>query len=437
MSSFGIMASTSATVTTESQKKDNLLKLYRSPNQPGAFRGIKGLQSIAAQNDLGKLSIDEARRYLEEVNSYSLHGRVLKGAANLTERVISSGPYDLWEADLATPPRTHDGQSSVVLMVIDVFTKFLMARVLANKSGKVVGDALKQIVEENVPAHVKLNALRTDQGKEFLNTYARKNVYKALGINHYIGQKEPGACIVERVIRTLMTVMQRYVTENPGISHADLMTALPDFVAAYNGSVHTTNKQTPQDMQDHAYNRGNKSGLQILQNVAEGGQGTVAPDTATPAEVAKEKEGDRGRHLAALFQSTTMGRNKRANPWDPVNGERIDQPLATGKLVRMVRRDNIIRKGSRQKTFTDEVFKVIRPSKHNPNAYYLQDDKKEEILGKVYRRQLQGLTKRPEEWHVRVIGRPRTRQGRKEILVEWVGHPHLPREWIPAADARP
>ena len=432
------MALTRATSTansTPTTKKDKLLKLYRTPSQPGAFRGIKGLQTIAANNDLGKLSVDQARKYLEDVNSYTLHGRVVKGAANLTERVVSSGPYDLWEADLATPPRTHDGNTSELLVVIDAFTKYLMVRHLPNKTGKVVGDALRDLVREYVPDHVKLNALRTDQGKEFLNAYCKKNVYKALGINHYFAQKEPGACIVERVIRTLMTVMQKYVTENPGISHADLMTALPDFVSAYNGSVHTTNRQKPQDMQDHAYKRGNKSGLEILQDVAEGGEGIVASETASPAEVVKEKEGDRGRDLAALFQSTTLGRNKRPNPWDPVNGERVDRPLPVGKLVRMLTRGNIMRKGSRQKTFTDEVFEVIAPSKDNPNAYYLQDDKKDKIQGKVYRRQLQGLTNRPKEWHVRVIGRPRTRRGRKEILVEWVGHPHLPPEWIPADNA--
>lgn len=102
--------------------------------------------------------------------------------------------------------------------------------------------------------------------------------------------------------------------------------------------------------------------------------------------------------------------------------------------MRLLRRGDIFRKGTGQKAFTDEVFTVSRPSKNNPNAYYIKDDGGEEIDGKVYRRQLQALTTNPDQWEVNVLDRRRRRGRQPEILVKWVGHPHLRPEWIPAAN---
>ena len=101
--------------------------------------------------------------------------------------------------------------------------------------------------------------------------------------------------------------------------------------------------------------------------------------------------------------------------------------------MRLLRRGDIFRKGTRQKALTDEVFTVSRPSRDNPNAYYVKDETGEEIDGKVYRRQLQALTANPDRWEVNVLDR-RQRRGVREVLVEWVGHPHLRPEWIPAAN---
>ena len=414
----------------EESVKDKLVKLYGTPGVAGAFRGIKGLQNIAEKNNLGKLSTEKARDILQDINSYTLHGRVVKGAANLNERIVSSWPYDLWEADLMEPPKVpQEGRRQCfLLVVIDAYTKYLMVKVLPNKTGKVVGDALREMITKYVPPHTRLNHLRTDAGKEFYNAYCKK-VYKEMGVNHYRAQKEPGAAIVERVIRTLQESLSKYITHNPGLTVQDLTESVQGMVDGYNHSVHSMNKSTPASMQEHAYARGSKSGVEILQEVGQGGEGTVAD---SPEDVSKEKEGDKRLMLAGVFQSTTLGRNKKPNPWDPVNGPPVDNPLAPDKPVRLLRRDNIFRKGSQQKSFTDEVFRVTKASKNNPNAYYLKDDKGEPIIGKVYRRQLQALTSAPETWEVAVYNERTVRGGKKEYLVGWVGHPHLPLEWIPA-----
>ena len=417
----------SLTGMSEGQDEDDrLLALYNDPSVPGSFRGYKGIQQIAKERNLGNVTTARARRILEGDRSYTLHGRVVKGAKNLNERIVTSWPFDMWEADLMDAPHTREQlrRNKYLLCVIDVHTKYAMVRVLDNKEGKTVAEALRSIIDENVPPYTRLNALRTDAGTEFFNRHCKALVYKPLGINHYRGQKEPGACVVERFIGTLARVMARYVSRHPSITQAALLARVPDFVDSYNRTKHSAVRQTAQPLHDEAYERGSKSGIQILREVASGA-GDLTPE---------EDEAHKRRTIAGLYLSTSLGRNKDPNPWDPEQGERVDMPLEPGRRVRVLTRQDIFSKGTRRKAFSDEVFTVSRVSRNNPNAYYLKDERGEDIDGKFYRRQLQALTGQPDRWEVRVLRRRRHR-GRRQLLVEWVGHPHLPAEWIPEEDA--
>ena len=382
--------------------KKQLLALYRTPNEPGSFRGIKGLQAIAKANKLGRLTVDQARKILQDDNAYTLHGRVVKGAANLNEWILTSSPFDLWEADLLDAPHTRQQlrRERYLLCVIDVYTKYAMVRVIERKDKVTVANALKDILKENLPPNIRLNALRTDAGTEFFNRYNAKEVMGLFGINHYRAQKEPGASVIERFNRTLANAMTKYITSRPTATQAELLACVPDFVHAYNNTVHSAIRQTPQSLHDHAYSKGSKSGVDILKDIA------ADREQKTP----EEKEGDAKQGLAGLYQATSMGRNKKPNPWDPVQGERPDMPLPVGQPVRVLLRGDILRKGSRQKSFSDEVFTVSRVSKHSPNAYYLKDENGEELVGKFYRRQLQALTSQPDRYEVRVLRRRRSRR---------------------------
>jgi hypothetical protein len=283
------------------------------------------------------------------------------------------------------------------------------------------------IITQYVPPHVRLNALRTDFGREFDNRVCQRVIYEDLGIYWYPAQKEPGATLVERFNRTLASTMTKYVTANPTTTQSDLLGMVQDFVDSYNNTVHTATRQTPQSLQDHAFERGSASGIDVLRDVAAGGSRSV---TSNPAE---EEAKDVRQTLAGVMQSTRLGRYKKPNPWDPVNGPRKDRPLRPGAYVRLLKRPYIFRQGSKQKSFTDEVFTVTRQSRNNPNAYYVADENGEELKGRVYRRQLQELTDLPDRWEVRVLRR-RKRRGRNEVLVEWVGFPGRAAEWIPAND---
>ena len=59
-----------------------------------------------------------------------------------------------------------------------------------------------------------------------------------------------------------------------------------------------------------------------------------------------------------------------------------------GDFVRIVKKDNVFRKGYEQ-SFTDEVFEIIDIPTLFPPSYSLIDVKKEQIEGKFYQSELQ------------------------------------------------
>ena len=414
---------------------DALRRIYKDPKNPGSFSGVKALYREAKKAGIpvGEAAVKE---FLQGETAYTKHGRVI--AANkgvLNERIITSGPYDLWEADLMDFPKARpqlvaanrNGRRTTtatvgpkyILTVIDVFTKHAWAEPLMKKTLAVVLKAFQAILDRGVPAQTQLNALRTDAGTEFFNR-PMKALYKARGINHYRAQKEPGAAVVERFNRTLGEKFARYVTNTPAVSQMDLVAILPDVVTAYNNSLHSAIKDEPADLQETAYRTGGKDIHEVLEDLRKD------PD-AGKAEAEQMM-------MAKYMAGTTAGRYKDPNPLDPVDGPRPQNPLRVGDLVRVLVRKNMFEKG-RAKTFSDEVWKIRdKGVGGNPNAYRLEDEQGEEMIGKMYRRQLQRVSRPPEAWELIVLRRRHLRGRNKEILVQWVGYPHLRPEWIPAQD---
>ena len=142
---------------------------------------------------------------------------------------------------------------------------------------------------------------------------------------------------------------------------------------------------------------------------------------------------EKRNEIVATYLHTEMGRNKEPHQWDTVTGAPADDHLEPGTYVRLHKRKNMFEKG-RAKTFTDEVFQVVGNAGQNPNAYHLKDEEGEPIIGKLYRRQLQRLSRKPDIFQVHVLRKRHLRGRPAEVQVEWVGHPHLQPQWIPARD---
>jgi hypothetical protein len=116
------------------------------------------------------------RLWLEKQDAYTLHKPVTKH--------FPSNPYtvnkfmDMWECDLVdiqAVSKFHDNYKNL-LTVIDVFSEFLHNVPLNSTIGPTVTSAFKLIFKDkrySKPVKTRSIWVRTDKGKEFLNTTFR------------------------------------------------------------------------------------------------------------------------------------------------------------------------------------------------------------------------------------------------------------------------
>lgn len=120
--------------------------------------------------------------------------------------VYTTGIHNLHEADLleiGNIAKENDFYR-YILVVLDVFSKYLWLHSLKTKTGEEVSTALRKIYQ-----HVKPEKLRTDKDQCFLSKKSQ-TVFKELGIRHFVTQNEIKCCFVERVNRTLRNKFWRY-----------------------------------------------------------------------------------------------------------------------------------------------------------------------------------------------------------------------------------
>ena len=182
--------------------------------------------------------------FLRNNDVHSKHRRIVK--KNFPRRkVISRFPFDLFMADLIEYPqlRYQNSNYRFILIVIDCFTRKVWAVPMKKKSAQWTADAFESIFKtfDKLPVHMV-----TDRGLEFYNSQVHK-VFLNYGINHYsIKTKSKWkASMVERVIRTLKTRLQRYFTKNKTKKWIDV---IDQFVSNYNATPHSAHGLPPQDV---------------------------------------------------------------------------------------------------------------------------------------------------------------------------------------------
>ncbi|XP_062600457.1 uncharacterized protein LOC134262084 [Saccostrea cucullata] len=125
-------------------------------------------------------------------------------------QVVVAGIDDQWDADLMDMTKFSKENDGVrfVLLVIDIFSKYLWMQPLKDKKGPTAARALEDILREGRQP----TKLRTDKGQEF-RSKALNNVLADHNIQHFYSQNtEVKASYAERAIKTIKTKMNRYMT---------------------------------------------------------------------------------------------------------------------------------------------------------------------------------------------------------------------------------
>ena len=329
-------------------------KYYKSPNVPASYTGIDKISRTS------KRKRNKVAQELNHIETYSLH-KPLKRRFKRS-RVIVGGQQNQYDADLfqLTSYNKWNEGYSFILIVIDVFSRYLMVAKLKSKQGLEVSKALKKILEKR-PVY----NLRTDMGTEFVNKHVSK-VLQTKSIKHILARNtEVKANYAERVIRTISNKLFRYFSQKNTYIWIDV---IQDIVNSYNATYHRSIGMAPND-------------------------------------VTKEKE-------AELWKKLYM---------DTASAPK-DYKLNEGDVVRMsVLKGNFQKERNEQ--WTRELFIIISKYRRSGIPLYkVKDWAGDEISGSFYSEELQLVhVDETTEYKIEKILKTRVRKGKKELLVSWLG----------------
>jgi len=356
--------------------KEYLDKIYFDHTHPGAFAGPYKLYQIL--KSIGKpTSYTNVKQWLQKQDAFTL----LQPAKYKVKRksIITKGIDDLWDADLAdvTNLSQHNKDIHFLLVVIDVFSKFLWVEPLPNKAHESVLQAF-----QNIFSHTdrRPTLLRTDKGKEFTNRWV-KTYLKKQGIHAYTTKNETKANYAERVIRTIKGLMYRYFIHHQTYHY---LPVLQDIVYNYNHRPHQTLKG------------------------------------ASPSSVTKSNEAKLWKQM--YIDSLKLRKKKRFK-------FKVKDQVRISHLKYVFQRDY-------QQKWTEEVFIITyRDRVQGVNIYQVKDYLDEPIDGYFYEEELQKVTKDIDSlFRVEKVLKTRTRQREKEHFVKWMGWPKKFNSWIKASD---
>ena len=157
-------------------------------------------------------------------------------AGLMGQRVIES-PWTVVAADIMGPLPTSKAGHSYLLVLQDLFTKWVECCPLRKATGKRIREAIEELV---IYRWGTPRVLLTDNGTEFVNRDIQALTQRC-GIHHAVPPYHPQANPVERVNRVLKTMITAFVDRD----HREWDVHVHEFRFAYNSAHHTSLQATP------------------------------------------------------------------------------------------------------------------------------------------------------------------------------------------------
>lgn len=174
--------------------------------------------------------------YLRKQESWQLRQPVHKKKSVFP--ILTSQPNDIWQMDLIDMRKYSDKGYNWILTVVDLFSKYLFAVQLKQKTDDEVVQALESILKQNKPKKIQ-----SDNGPEFKNKLMHE-LLKQYKVFQYFGRtytpQSQGA--VERVNRTLKELIFAGFIRG---GFASWVSPLQNYVDNINSTVHSTTRFKP------------------------------------------------------------------------------------------------------------------------------------------------------------------------------------------------
>lgn len=359
--------------------EDYLAKIYYDPFAAGSFTGVDKLFRYVQNEGKYNISKYKVRKWLQRQEPYSLQRPVRRQYR--CNKVVVAGIDDQWDADLMdmTKFRKENDGVQYVLLVIDIFSKYLWMQPLKDKKGPTTARAFENILSEGRQP----TKLRTDKGQEF-RSIAFNNVLTDRNIKHFYSQNtEVKANYAERAIKTIKTRIYRYMTFKQSDRYID---RLQEFARGYNKTYHRTIDTKPE---------------------------LVKPNNEEEVRV-----------------STFLSREET-----PHKQTKRPYKFNVGDKVRISNIKSVFDREYDQK-WSGEIFIVRRRFLRNGiPVYTLSDYNDEAITGTFYQPELQKVDVREEDtFKIEKILKTRGRGPNKQYYVKWLYWPKKFNSWINAGD---
>ncbi|XP_062603907.1 uncharacterized protein LOC134265702 [Saccostrea cucullata] len=370
--------------------EEYLKKIWYDPRHAGSFAGPSKLYDVVKREGKYNIGLRKIKKFLQNQDAYSLQKK-LRRRGFKRRRVVVQGIDYQWEADLADVQNLSEYNDGIkfLLVIVDVFSRFLWVRPLKDRKSKSVIDAFKDVLS----GPRRPRAIRTDKGSEFYNRYLQKYL-REQNIKIFYALNETKANFAERYIQTLKKRLYRYFTH----------------------------------LQKYKY-------LNILQDVVHSINDTPnrSLNGRTPSSVTQENEEEvrLDAYLARRQKDARIPRGKKSlKKRKPFRFKKGDQVRIT-HLKRAFQRDY-------DQTYTEEIFIVSdRFVSQDIPIYKLKDMMDDPIRGTFYASELQKVSKDDETvWRIDKILRKRKVRGKEEVLVRWLGWPKKFDSWIPQSDIK-
>lgn len=366
---------------------EQLLQLYTKPSRPNAFQSAEKLFKTALQQvdpgQQGHLNRTVIKQFLSDLQAYSLTKP--KRHRFKRNRVLASGINEVHMVDLANMESIAKANDQVAywLVIIDCFTKYVWVVPVKDKKAETMHQAFLQVYADEKN---RCRSLGSDGGGEFVNRKCAA-LFKKLSIRHYVTRNEVKASVVERVIRTLKSLVFRYLIHNLTERYIHI---LQDIVDNYNSTVHSTTRYAPNAITD-------ANSDMVMQK--------LYPDLWT----------------------VLPGDNQ-------TDGSEKGLPFAVGDIVRVSLAKNPFQKGYAP-GWSEELFTVSTIVPRNVETVYrLVDEDGEEIRGTWYRWELQKIQAGTNVHRVeKVVGmRQDRRTGKIWYKVKWLNFKASKNSWVTA-----
>jgi hypothetical protein len=346
-----------------------LEKLYTDPSSPAAYSGVENLLREAR-----RLDPNDVESYIQGQSTYTLFKPRRVRYRRL--QTVPSGYMTDMQADLADFQQisAHNRGYRYLLVTIDVLSRQIFAAPVKSKRAEHMKDAFEEIFAQT-PHHPW--TLYTDKGNEF-EAKEMKKFFKDKEIQKIASQSDDvKASVAERAIQTLKARLYRYFSNRNDLCWVDVVSKVVD--AVNRAPSRAISGMRPIDV--------NETNWKPLWN----------------------------RLYAHNFKRSATRKEKH---------------YSVGTKVRIDKYKGRFDRGFHP-NFTDEIFTVKRALPTQPRSYRIEDRNQEEILGRFYNPNLSKTKDYAEVTHrISKVHKERTRSGRKEYLVSFVGHDANIRRWI-------